>query len=126
VSDALLLYAGPYDHRARNVGQHLPQVELDRCTAIGHKSDEVATVFPRKEDRHERDKAREDQGQESEEVPAPSSVPMPVQVWPDTPGIRIGVHRITRRLALRRGLPVRRPTADQLLVRTGETVRKQR
>jgi hypothetical protein len=37
-----------------------------------------------------------------------------------------GVPFLDGRFAVRRELPVRRPTADQLLVRTGETVRKQR
>jgi hypothetical protein len=41
-SDALLLYAGPYPHIARNGGQHLRQVEPDRCTASGWKTDLVA------------------------------------------------------------------------------------
>ena len=32
-SDALPVYAGPYLDIARNGGQHLPQIELDSCTA---------------------------------------------------------------------------------------------
>jgi hypothetical protein len=78
-SDALPVYAGQYLDIARNGGQHLPQVELDRCTA-GLNPEEGAAVRRHDGDRHEREKDRGDQG---EEIPAPSSVPMALQVWPD-------------------------------------------
>lgn len=71
----------------RRVGKDRVQVEADTRVS----SECGATTRPG-EDHREREK---DRGHQGEEIPAPSSGPVALRVWPDIRRVRIGVRQVT-------------------------------